>query len=256
MNKSPTFWDALTALRTPYGQNKPPKKKLKMFDNARLILADFSVNRKEANKILPLFMRLDAEPKATLFIVDYTKTSFSVPYHEAALLLHVKTPLGKGVHCPWMIVDDDLALINGREILGYPKKYAEIPIKEDNGHIEASVIRRGIEVLRFESTSKASQPSPEPVFDTKTFNIGGPLQLYIMQAIWMFRPIEVIRESYETEAKVVIKESEYDPIARYLTGEATNTRMVVMDITGGRYCFPVGVAGIKWFVHSFFLRYR
>jgi acetoacetate decarboxylase len=256
MNKSPSFRDALTAVRTPYGYSTPPERRPNLWDNARFVLADFAVKRKEANKILPLGMWLGAEPKATLFIVDYTKTSFTVPYHEAALLLHVHTPMGKGLHCPWMIVDDDTAMIYGRELLGYPKKFADFVFKEDNGYIEASLTRRGVEVLRFESKNGASQPSPAPVFDKKTFNVGGPLQLLYLQPIWMFRPKEVIRESYETEAKVTINESEYDPIARYLAGEATNTRMVVLDITGARYYLPVGAAWIKWFIHSYFLRYR
>lgn len=123
-------------------------------------------------------MGLGPNPTATLFIVDYTKRSFTVPYHEAALLVHVRTPLGKGLHCPWMVVDDDTAMIYGREILGYPKKAADITFEEDGKNITAGVTRRGVEVLRIESTSKTRRTPPPPVFDYKTFNVGGPLRFF------------------------------------------------------------------------------
>src|SRR6056297_2428422 len=118
-NRLPSFTQSLAKI------TKPMAKGTKLWVNARFVLADVPVDRKTTNKILPLGMRVGPETKATLFIVDYTKTPFTVPYHEAALLIHVKTPLGKGLHCPWMVVDDDTALIYGREILGYPKKAAQ-----------------------------------------------------------------------------------------------------------------------------------
>ena len=74
-------------------------------------LADVPLHRAATKRILPLGMKLTDQPTGTLFIVDYTKTSFTIPYKEAALLIKVKTPFGQGVHCPWMVVDDDTALI-------------------------------------------------------------------------------------------------------------------------------------------------
>ena len=236
---------------------KPIARGTRLWENARFVLADVPLNRKETKKILPWCMGLGAKPTATLFIVNYTKTSFTVPYHEAALLIHVKTPLGKGLHCPWMVVDDDTAMIYGRELLGYPKKRADITFEENKGNITASVTRRAVEVLRIESTSKAQQASPAPVFDKKTFNVGGPLQGFpLLHPIWLFRPKEEIHESYETDAKVVINDSDYDPIARLIDGEPFNTRMVALDILKAKYYLFAGLAGGIWFVHSYYLRYR
>jgi acetoacetate decarboxylase len=247
----PTFKQSLGRITRPMARGT------RLWENARFVLADVPLDKKETKKILPWCMGLGSNPTATLFIVDYTKTSFTVPYHEAALLVHVKTPLGKGLHCPWMVVDDDTAMIYGREILGYPKKKADIVFEENNGNITAGVTRRGVEVLRIESTSKARQASPPPVFDCKTFNVGGPLQFFsLLQPIWLFRPKEEIHESYETEARVLINDSEYDPIARLIDGEPFNTRMVVLDIIKGRYFLFAGLAGGFWYVHSYYLRYR
>jgi len=249
-NPSPSFRQTLQKIRQPLA------KGTKMWENARFVLADFPLDRKETRKILPGFMRVDPELKATLFVVDYTKTSFTAPYHEAAVLIHVRTPLGRGLHCPWMVVDDDTALIYGREILGYPKKMADIAFEEQNGTVKARVARRGTEVLQFESTSRARQSAPAPVFNYKTFNAGGPLQFFsLLQPVWLFRPREEIRESYDTEARVVIRASEYDPISRLFAGEPFNTRMVVMDIPGGTYFLPAGLAGFIWYVHTYAMRY-
>ena len=106
------------------------KDGVKMWDGARLVLADVPVNAREAARILPWCMKPVDPPLATLFITDYPKNAFTVPYKEAAVLIHVRTPLGRGIHCCWMVVDDDTALILGRENLGYPKKMADITYEE------------------------------------------------------------------------------------------------------------------------------
>ena len=248
----------LPTFRQSFGRvTRPMARGTNLWDNARFVLADVPLDKKETRKILPLGMWTGDNPRGTLFIVDYTRTSFTVPYHEAALLIHVKTPLGKGLHCPWMVVDDDTALIYGREILGYPKKWGDFTFTEKEGHIEAAVRRRGVEVLRFDSVNQEAQARPAPVFDHKTFNVGGPLQFFwLLQPVWMFRPKEVIHESYATEAQVVINDSEYDPLARLISGKAFNTRMVVLDIPRAKYYLFAGLAGFVWYIHSYNLRYR
>src|SRR5437016_7485825 len=45
--------------------------------------------------------------------------------------------------CPWMMVDDDVALIVGRELLGYPKKLGSIAWRREGDFIEGIASRRG-----------------------------------------------------------------------------------------------------------------
>lgn len=249
-NNSDSFWNTFKRVY------EPSSKGNKLWENARFVLADVPLDARETKKILPLGMRLTQKPTATLFIVNYTKTSFTVPYMEAAVLIHVRTPLGQGLHCPWMLVDDDTALIYGRELLGYPKKRGAFTFEENDGLINAGVARRATEVLRFETRVGQAQASPAPVFDFKTFNVGGMGQWFIVQPVWMFRPKEIIHESYEAESTVTIGKSEYDPIYKLVAGAPFNSRMVVMDIPGGKYNLPVGLAGFRWFVYTYYLRYR
>lgn len=246
---SDSFFQTLGNILKPFSRGN------KLWDNARFVLADVPLNAKEAKKILPLGLFLTETPTATLFIADYTKTSFTVPYREAAILIHVRTLFGRGVHCPWMVVDDDTAMIYGRELLGYPKKMAQLSFKEENGVINASVSRRGHEILRFETQVGKPLETPKPVFDMKTFNVGGPGGLFAISPIWMFRPKEEIHESYDAASKVTIGDSISDPIKRLVAGDPLHSSMVVMDILGSRYNLPVGLSGLIWFVRSYALRY-
>jgi len=227
-----------------------------LWDNARFIFADVPVDKNEASRRLPWGLRLTDPPRATLFIVDYTQTSFTVPYHEAAVLLHVRHLFGTGLHCPWMIVDDDTAMIYGRELLGYPKKMGEFVFEEDDKKISAGVARRGVKVLSIEGVKDKKRAVPGPVFDVKTFNVGGPGGLFLFNPIWMFRPKEVVHESYYMEVEVKIEPSEFDPIADMVAGDPVSGRFAAIDILSSRYNVPVGFAGFRYLGINHDIRFR
>jgi acetoacetate decarboxylase len=232
--------------------------KVKLWEDTTFILVDVPLNPEESNKILPLLMCLDRPHRATFFIAKYGRTAFTGTYNEAALLVHVCTPLGKGVYCPWMIVNDDTALIYGRELLGYPKKMAEIPFDDDGKIINASLTRRGIEVISVSAERVKKEDNPGPVLEMKTFNFGGMWQSFAYNPIWLFKPREVIHESYTAQALLDIRQSDYDPI-RDLIADYKNpldARIVKTDILGSRMIWPVGITGVRVFGNTFNLRFR
>jgi acetoacetate decarboxylase len=228
----------------------------KLWENARFILADVPLHREAAAKLLPLGMKLTNPPTGTLFIADYTKTAFTVPYHEAALLIHVKTLFGTGLHCCWMVVDDDTALIFGRELLGYPKKLAQFTFTENGDTVSATVKRRGVQVLAFEGKVGREQKPAPPVFDVKTFNAGGLNQALAINPVWLLRPVEVMHESFEAEVTMQVGDSEWDPIAPVIAGGPHSGRFAVSDILGTKYMYPVGIAGLRWFPRVFNMRFK
>jgi acetoacetate decarboxylase len=234
------------------------RKHEKTWENARFVLADVPLSYDEVLKILPWGMKPSDPPMATLFIADYPRVSFPiVPYHEAAMLVHVKTPLGPGIHCCWMIVDDDTALILGREMLGYPKKFGDFEFDERDDTIHASISRRGVRVMDITAKRGMPQEPKPPVFDIKTFNVGAMGQLFVFNPIWLFRPREIIHESFQADIKLTLRESCFDPLSSLITGEPVNGRIVLMDITGDSpYMAPVGVAGPGWFGRTFDMRFR
>jgi len=248
--------DLSSPLRAAEGLRRMAAGRIKLWENAHFLLVDLPLDRRQARAILPLGMWLDQPPRATLFIADYTKTSFTVPYHEAALLIRVGTPLGRGVHCPWMVVDDDTALIYGRELLGYPKKLAEIRFEESETGIEASVARRGVRIVSVTARRGAAEVRPAPVMGRKSFNVGGLGQATGLNPVWAFRPREVIHQSHAAQASIELLPSDYDPIESLVSGPALSARMAVIDITGSPYLVPVGVAGPRWFSRTAAMRYR
>ena len=232
--------------------------KIKLWEDTTFVLMDVPLHPDETKKILPLLMCLDKPYRATLFIVRYAHTAFTGAYNEAALLVHVRTPLGKGVYCPWMIVNDDTALIYGRELLGYPKKMAEIPFADDGKKIKTGLTRRGIEVISIEAERLQKELNPEPVLEKKTFNFGGMGQAFMCHPIWMFKPRERIHESYSAKAVMNINHSDYDPI-KDLIAEYKNpldARIVKTDIFGAKMMLPVGITGLRVFADTFNLRFR
>jgi acetoacetate decarboxylase len=228
----------------------------KLWENARFILARVPLYSAQVKRILPLGMRPTDPAAGTLFIANYTKTSFTIPYKEAALLIDVCTPLGRGVHCCWMTVDDDTALIYGRELLGYPKKMAQFTFEETEKHISASVSRRGVKLLTMEAEKGERENSPAPVFDQKTFNVGAMGQFFALNPVWLLRPREVIHESYTAKVSMQLAESEYDPLATLISGPPVSGRMAVTDIPGSSYNLPVWFAGPIFFNRTFFMRFR
>ena len=147
--------------------------KMKIWENATVVTADIPLNQKETKRILPLFMWPVKPCKITFFMAQYASTAFTGAYNESAILFHVRTPFGKGVHVPWMVVNDDTALIYGRELLGYPKKSADIPFDDDGKKIKTSITRRGIKIASAEAERIAIEANPSPITAIKTFNIGG-----------------------------------------------------------------------------------
>jgi acetoacetate decarboxylase len=229
----------------------------RLWENARFLAVEVPLNAAAVRKILPFGLRLANPPIATLFVADYTKTAFTIPYREAALLIQVRTLLRRGVHCCWMVVDDDTAQIYGREVLGYPKKLARFRFEEKEQRVSAGVSRRGVDLISVEARVMGREDDPRPVLGT-TFNAGGLGQFMAMNPIWSFTPTERIHESFRAEAELRLGDSNVDPIKPLIADTAgkLSARFVVTDIVGARMMFPIGAAGPGWFFNTYSLRYR
>ncbi len=60
-----------------------------------------------------------------------------------------------------MPVDDDTAMIAGRQGVGFPTKMAEISLDRDGARLVGSVVRHGVEILHIEGDAR-SEVTPEP----------------------------------------------------------------------------------------------
>jgi acetoacetate decarboxylase len=181
--------------------------------DACVLAADLEVNARAAAAWLPGWLRLLEPARATVFVADYPhKLPSGVnPYHETAILLHVRLGRKQGVFCPWMLVDDDAAMLLGRESLGYPKKMGEISLKAEEGRVEASVERKGARLLDIAGDLEGADPAPPPMFARNFFNVWG-LVGFTLQKILFFSTEEEIIAAHRVNAEVKVGGSGIDPL--------------------------------------------
>jgi acetoacetate decarboxylase len=97
-------------------------------------------------------------------VARYPETNFGVSYSEGALFLRAVYKGEPGWYCLAMPVDNDMAMVGGREQFGYPKKIAEEITLERNGdYVVGRVVRRGVEVLHIEA--ELTDPVDEVALD-------------------------------------------------------------------------------------------
>ncbi len=133
--------------------------KLSEFSRAEMLLASFQTDAEVVHKILPKPLKPAPKPSASAFVARYPQTNFGCVYNEGALFLDCDFKGERGTYCLSMPVDDDMAMIGGREIFGYPKKMAEKITLERNGdQVIGSVIRKGTELIRMECQLEGEAP--------------------------------------------------------------------------------------------------
>jgi len=129
------------------------------FTNAEMLVANFETDPVVAKEILPKPLVFSSENMATAFVAKYPETNFGCVYNEGALFLNCEYKGERGFYCLSMPVDDDMALIGGREQFGYPKKMAErITLENEGDLVVGKVIRKKTEILRIECRLSGDAP--------------------------------------------------------------------------------------------------
>lgn len=122
------------------------------FRGAEMLWAQFRTDPDVVKAILPKPLAPAEEPLASAFVAQYPDTNFGVTYSEGALFLRATHKEEPGWYCLAMPVDNDMAMVGGREQFGYPKKIAEeITLTRTDNHAVGRVVRRGVEVLHMEA---------------------------------------------------------------------------------------------------------
>jgi Acetoacetate decarboxylase (ADC) len=226
-----------------------------IWTNARVLAVEVHVAEDAARSLLPAALHLPDPATATLFVADYPETQFGSVYREAAVLLHVEDATGPTLHCPWMVVDDDTALILGREVLGFPKKMAEIRLDALEGGLVGTVRRRGTEIMRLEATLHEAETTPEPFFARRMVNVIGTPSSG-MRLIELAPGAEVIHSARRAEARVTLTSSERDPLGELQAVPTGWARAVDLDFgaVGGPPAQTVGEVDADWIARRFFAR--
>ena len=117
------------------------------FYDAEVLRVYFVIKPEVSQRLLPPLLKPAAMPLGVVFLANYPRTNFGVPYLESAIFLAADFNGEMGVYCLSMQVTDDMALILGRETFGYPKKMANIHMNRVRGEVEGWVERRGVRLL-------------------------------------------------------------------------------------------------------------
>lgn len=232
------------------------------WSGARLVVFTTEVDDTVAREWLPPGLTPSRPARATVFVADYPETTFGVVYREAGVLLHA-TRFGVDVlHAAWMVVDDDRALVLGRELLGFPKKLAVIDFELDTstGRCTAAVRRLGAELLTVSATPHWTRergnddggtrvPFQHPIVNV--CGLPGPLPAMLLG----MRVPQRVREGWGALCDVTTAGSAADPLqllgigARRIGG-VTMIADIGVPPTGARGLlpplFPVGLVSPRW----------
>lgn len=208
-----------------------------MWPETRMLGIDFDLDAKTATPWLPASLALSEPPTATVFVARYPNSSCCGPYFEAAVLFHVLHEGVEKLHCAWMVVDDDVALILGREALGFPKKMASISLEERSGRVRALVEREGTVLIDAEGELGQAVESPEALLGGELVNVWGLYNPFIAEApaprLLSFKTLEEILSATRAELEVKVGGSVGDPLDRLGMGSVRRATLYGTNMTGG-----------------------
>jgi acetoacetate decarboxylase len=125
---------------------------LASFREAEMLIVGFRTDPGVLGQLLPHPLEVPDDPQAVAFVGRYPETNFGVTYNEGALMVSAAFKGEPGWYCLSMPVDNDMAMIGGRERYGFPKKIADdITLDATDGRVVGRVVRRGEEILCLES---------------------------------------------------------------------------------------------------------
>jgi acetoacetate decarboxylase len=153
---------------------------------------------------------------ASAYVAEFHGSSFCPPYNEAAVFIPVQYKGEAGSYCLSMPVDNDIAMIGGREIYGYPKKIADsISVEREGNTAKGICVRRGIPIVEIDVElsdvmEERSPPGPhflvKSIADERGIGVGMKPQLMRQQNIVEIDKLEI------GDGVVKFAESKYDPL--------------------------------------------
>lgn len=204
----------------------------KLYHNAQYLTAVVEVDAKAMARWLPAGMELVEPGRADLFCAYFPENVYTGAYHEAGLFVHIKVGRRRGIFCPWMILDDDRAMIIGRELLGYPKKLGEITWDNDGERIVARASRRGTTLIEMDARLGDVLQDAPPILGLPHRNITGGLGLSLPREV-RFTPVEHPVEVRRVDMQLRFSGSVNDPLHEMGLGQVTEARLHRVNLSGG-----------------------
>ena len=101
-----------------------------------------------------------------VYVSDMTQACFEVGgFYDMGLIIPVRYGDVIGGHYLYEFESEDYGIACGREIWGYPKKFADGMLEEKDGKVIAAGIKRGVEIIKLEVDF--NKPVQKPLPDIK-----------------------------------------------------------------------------------------
>jgi acetoacetate decarboxylase len=224
-----------------------------IYRDAHYLAADVELDPAIARRWLPSPLRLATPHRARVFTAYFPHNTFGSVYREAGVFVDVMHRFTRAIYCPWMIVDDDVALITGRELLGYPKKLGEIAWEHHGDRIHAVACRRGHELISMTGMLADTIAQPPPILGIPHRNVRSSAGIAVPKLL-AFTPRERVIEVRRAHLEVTIHGSERDPLHEMGFGRVLGARLHRVDLGGRLPPLPLRPVSPIWFARNLLIR--
>ena len=224
-----------------------------LYRDAHYLAAEVDVDARAMRRFVPWPLRLADPARAIVFTGYFPTNAFGSVYREAGVFVDVVYGWTRAIYCPWMLVDDDVALILGRELLGYPKKLGELTWEHDGDRIRGVACRRGHELVSMTGTLREVITAPPPILGRPHRNVRGTIGLSVPKVI-AFTPKERVVEVRRAELEVRIAGSPRDPLHEMGLGRVRAARLHRVDLGGALPPIPIALASPLAYARHLLLR--
>lgn len=131
------------------------------FYDAEMLTVYYETKPEIVEHLLPPPLKPPAMPIAFVFVANYPKTNFGISYLESAIFVRATFNGEEGNYCLSMPVTNDMALIGGREMFGYPKKIARIQIGREGKKVVGWTERHDVRFLDIKANLTGTFNVPE-----------------------------------------------------------------------------------------------
>jgi len=204
-----------------------------MFGDGVMIMAVFRTKADVIRRVLPPPLEPAPTPTGLAYVTELRRTNFGVSYSEGGLFISAQYNGEVGKYCLSMPVTDDMALVWGREIYGYPKKIAEtISVKREGNKVTGVCIRKGIRFIEIKAnlTGQAEPGAIPPAAPNYLFKYFWNPR-YPKLGTFDYKP-RLIKQRNEIDwgkvelgnGELTLAESRYDPICEIPVEEVLTVR--------------------------------
>jgi acetoacetate decarboxylase len=139
------------------------EKEAAIIYDAEVITVVYETKPEIIERLLPPPLEPFEMPLVRAYIANFPRTNFGIIYREGALFLVCKYKEEIGLYTLSMPVDNDMAMVLGREIFGYPKKVGTIHFEKKGKDVHGWVERNGVRFVEIEAKTGIKIPEKQAI---------------------------------------------------------------------------------------------